>query len=95
VYVLGQAEEQATVVFKGREAVKFASQSAELNHLAVTGTTPQGQPISLDFWVDDNRKIIKMTVPSQGVEAFQEGFEPAAAVAASQPNERRIPEVRP
>jgi hypothetical protein len=84
VYVLGQAEEQATVVFKGRESVKFASQSAELNHLAVTGTTPQGQPISLDFWVDDNRKIIKMAVPSQGIEAFEEGFEPKAPVAASQ-----------
>ena len=47
---------------------------AELNHLAVTGTTPQGQPISLDFWVDDNRKLIKIAVPSQGVEAYQDGL---------------------
>ncbi len=62
---------------KGREQVEFAGRSAELNHLAVTGTTPQGQPISLDFWVDDHRKLIKMSVPSQGVEAYQEGFAPS------------------
>lgn len=83
IYVLGQAEEQAIVTFKGREQVEFASQSADLNHLAVSGTTPQGQPIRLDFWVDDSRKIIKMTVPSQGVEAYQDGFEPKAAVAVA------------
>jgi hypothetical protein len=79
VYVLGQAEVNATVVFKGRELVEFAGKSADLNHLSVSGSTPQGQPISLDFWVDDNRKLIKIAVPSQGVEAYQEGFEPAAA----------------
>jgi hypothetical protein len=84
VYVLGQAEVNASVVFKGRENVVFGPRSAELNHLAVTGTTPQGQPISLDFWVDDNRKLIKIAVPSQGVEAFQDGFEPKAPVAVSQ-----------
>jgi hypothetical protein len=76
VYVLGQAEVNATVIFKGREAVEFAGKSVELNHLAVTGSTPDGQPISLDFWVDNNRKLIKIAVPSQGVEAYQEGFEP-------------------
>lgn len=84
VYVLGQAEVNATVVYKGREHVDFASKSAELNHLAVSGSTPQGQPISIDFWVDDSRKLIKIAVPSQGVEAYQEGFEPAAQAAASQ-----------
>jgi hypothetical protein len=83
VYVLGQAEENASVVFEGRERVEFAGKTAELNHLAVTGTTPQGQPISLDFWVDDNRKLIKIAVPSQGVEAFQDGFEPKASAAVA------------
>jgi hypothetical protein len=85
VYVLGQAEVNATVIFKGREHVDFAGKSAELNHLAVSGSTPQGQPISLDFWVDDSRKLIKIAVPSQGVEAYQDGFEPAARAVASQP----------
>jgi hypothetical protein len=79
VYVLGQAEVNATVVFKGREHVDFAGKSAELNHLAINGSTPQGQPISLDFWVDDSRKLIKIAVPAQGVEAYQEGFEPVPA----------------
>jgi hypothetical protein len=84
VYVLTQAEVNATVLFQGRERVEFAGKSAELNHLTVTGTTPQGQAISLDFWVDDNRKLIKVAVPSQGVEAYQESFEPISRATASQ-----------
>ena len=84
VYVIGQAEVMASVVFKARERVEFASQTVELNHLNVSGTTPQGQPISMDFWVNDDRKIIKMSVPSQGVEAFQDGFEPKAPAAGTQ-----------
>jgi len=84
IYVLGQAEVNGTVVFKGREHVDFAGKSAELNHLTASGATPQGQPISLDFWVDDNRKLIKIAVPSQGVEAYQDGFEPVARTAAAQ-----------
>ncbi len=83
VYVIGQAEVNASVVFKGREQVEFAAKTAELNHLSVSGTTPQGQPISLDFWVDDNRKLIKIAVPSQGVEAYQDGFEPRARAAVA------------
>ena len=75
VYVLGQAEVPATVVFKGREPVEFANKTADLNHIAVNATTPQGQAISLDFWLDDSRKVIKIAVPSQGVEAYQDGFE--------------------
>ena len=75
VYVIGQAEVTATVVFKGREPVEFAGKTVELNHLKADGATPQGQKVSLDFWVDDNRKLIKLAVPSQGVEAYQEGFE--------------------
>jgi hypothetical protein len=83
LYVLGQAEVNATVVFKAREQVDFAGKSVELNHLAVTATTPQGTPIRLDFWVDDNRKLIKISVPSQGAEAYQEGFEPKATASQS------------
>jgi hypothetical protein len=93
VYVLGQAEVNATAVFKGREAVEFAGKTVDLNHLSVSGTTPQGQPIALDFWVDDSRKVIKMAVPSQGVEAYQEGFDrkaPAAVKGESKPgNDQR------
>jgi hypothetical protein len=76
VYVLGQAEVSATAVFKAREHIDFGGKSAELNHLAVSGSSPQGQPISLDLWVDDDRKLIKIAIPSQSVEAYQDGFEP-------------------
>jgi len=82
VYVIGQAEVTASVLFKGREPVEFAGKTADLIHLTVSGTTPQGQAISMDFWIDDARKIIKMAVPSQGVEAYQDGFEPKASPKA-------------
>lgn len=85
VYVLGQAEVTATVVFKGREPVEFADKTVDLNHLAVSGTTPQGQKISLDFWVDDSRKVIKLAVPSQGVEGYQEGYARKAPPPKSEP----------
>lgn len=75
IYILGQSEVPGTVVFKGRETVEFAGKTAELNHLTVSGTPPDGQPISLDFWVDDSRNLIKIAVPSRGVEVYQEGFD--------------------
>ena len=83
VYVLGQAEVSATVVSKGREPVEFADQSVALNRLNISATTPQGQPINLDFWVDDSRKLIKIAVPSQSVEAYQEGYGPQASSNAA------------
>jgi len=89
IYVLGQAEVPGTVVFKGREKVEFADKTVELNHLTVTGTPPDSQPNSqplvLDFWVDDNRKVIKIAVPSRGVEAYQEGFGRKAPPEAPKP----------
>lgn len=83
VYVLNQGEVPATVVFKGREPVEFANKTVELNHIVATGKTPQGQPMSLDFWVDDNRKLIKIAVPAQGVEGYQEGFDRKAPPEAA------------
>jgi hypothetical protein len=85
VYVIGQAEVTATVVFKGRESVEFAGKTAELNHINMTAQTPQGQPIALDFWLDDNRKVIKIAVPSQGVEAYQDGFDRKAPPEPAKP----------
>jgi hypothetical protein len=86
IYVLNQGEVPATVVFKGREPVEFASKTVELNHIVATGKTPQGQALSLDFWVDDNRKLIKIAVPSQGVEGYQDGFDRKAPPEAPKPD---------
>jgi hypothetical protein len=85
IYILGQAEVPGTVIFKGRETVEFASKTVELNHLTISGTPPDGQPISLDFWVDDNRKVIKIAVPARGVEGYQEGFERKAPPETPKP----------
>ncbi len=86
VYVLNQGEVPATVVFKGREPVEFAGgKTVELNHLTASGKTPQGQAIGLDFWVDDDRRMIKIAVPSMGVEGYQEGYDRKAPPAAPKP----------
>ena len=85
IYVLGRAEVPGTVVFKGRETVEFAGKTAELNHIVVSGTPPNGQPLSLDFWVDDNRKVIKIAVPSRGIEGYQDGFDRKAPPEAPKP----------
>jgi hypothetical protein len=82
IYVLNQGEVPATVVFKGKESVEFGGgKTEELNHITASGKTPQGQAVSLDFWVDDNRKVIKIAVPSMGVEAYQEGYDRKAPPA--------------
>lgn len=85
IYVLGQAEVVGTVVFKGRETVEFANKTADLNHITMDGKTPQGQAISLDFWLDDSRKVVKIAVPSQGVEAYQDGFDRKAPPETPKP----------
>jgi hypothetical protein len=85
IYILGQSEVPGTVIFKGRETVEFAGKTAELSHINISGTPPDGQPISLDFWLDDNRKVIKIAVPSRGVEAYQDGFDRKAPPEAPKP----------
>jgi hypothetical protein len=85
VYVLNQGEVPANVVFKGKEPVEFADKTVELNHISASGKTPQGQAIGLDFWVDDNRRLIKIAVPSMGVEGYQEGYDRKAPPAAAKP----------
>jgi hypothetical protein len=84
VYILGQGQVPATLIFKGRETVEFGGgKTAELNHINVSGSTPQGQPITVDFWVDDSRKVIKAAAPAQGVEAYQDGYTRKAAAGGS------------
>ena len=76
VYIIGKQEVTGQVTYKGRESVEFAGKTADLHHITASGTLPSGAPISLDFWVDDNHKLIKLAVPSQHVEAYQQGYEP-------------------
>jgi hypothetical protein len=82
VYVLGQAEVTATVTAKGSESVEFAGgKKADLSHYQVNAKTPQGQAETLDFWVDGARRLIKISVPTQNVEAYQDGYDPLPAPA--------------
>lgn len=85
-YIIGQVEVPVSVVFKGKETVEFADRKAELNHLAVSfPPSASAAPILVDFWVNDARKIVKVAVPAQSVEAYQDGFERKAPAPAAAP----------
>jgi len=85
VYIIGKAEVMGKVTYQGRESVEFADKTAELHHLVASGTLPSGQPITLELWLDDNHKIIKMTAPAQNIEAYQGGYDRKAPPAAATP----------
>jgi len=75
-YVLGQTEVPATVVFKGKEPVEFAAGKSDLNHFTLEfAPSATAQPIHADVWLDDSRKLIKIAVPGQNVEAYQQGYD--------------------
>ena len=83
-YVLGQGEAPLSVEYKGAEKVAFARGSEELDHFAATVTPPQGQPVTAEVWtLPGEGRIVKMTVPQQGVEVYQEGYEPSARTGSS------------
>jgi len=78
-YIIGQKEVPLTLIFKGRESVEFAEKTVELNHLSVSVSISEGQATKLELWVDDDRKLIKVIVPSQSAEAYQDGWSRKAA----------------
>jgi len=84
-FILGQAEAPLTVVSKGKDTVEFANKKVTLNHLFGSLAAPSG-PIEADFWIDDDRRIIKAIVPAQSVEVYQDGFERKAPPAAPKPD---------
>ncbi|HME08712.1 MAG TPA: hypothetical protein VKG25_16770 [Bryobacteraceae bacterium] len=89
IYVLGSAEVMAQVLYKGKEPVEFAGgKTADLHHLSVNVTPPQGSPTTLDFWLDDSRKIIKILVSSLSVEGYQEGYDRKAPDVPPAPHGR-------
>ena len=94
-YVIGQAEVPLTVTFQGKESVEFADKKAELNHLSASLPTPQGQVMKLEFWVTDDRKIIKIAVPTQGVEAYQDGWNRKAPPVVAKPDADATTEPKP
>ncbi len=83
-YIIGQAEVPLTAVYKGKEAVEFAGGKTEqLHHVNAAATTAQGQPVTLDFWINDARGIVKISVPSMKAEAYREGYDPKPVPAAA------------
>ena len=75
-YIIGQNEVPLTVTAKGKEAVEFDGKSEQLNHIAASLPLQEGKTTDIDFWINDAGKMIKAKVPSQNVEAYQEGYAP-------------------
>ena len=88
VYVIGSAEVMAEAVYQGKETVEFAGgKTADLQHVSVNVTPPQGSPTTLDFWLDDSRKIIKLAVSSLSVEGYQDGYDRKVADVPQVPHD--------
>lgn len=84
-YVLGQSEAPLTVIAKGKDKVEFANKTVSLNHISGSMSTPGGQSIAAEIWMDDDRKVIKAIVAAQNIEVYQEGFERKAPPVAKPP----------
>lgn len=86
-YIIGQAEVPVTVVSKGKEMVAFASdRKVNLNHFSMNFPPgPTAPPIDVDVWLTDERQIVKISVPAQNVEAYQDGYERKAPPPAATP----------
>ncbi len=83
-YILGQKETPLTVQFRGKESVRFAGREEDLNHLSATLEGLQGVPITAEVWIpDDGSRIVKLSVPSQNMDAYQQGYEPLPAAGAA------------
>ena len=87
VYIIGKAEVSGKVFYKGKEPVEFAGKTVDLHHITASGTLPSGTPITLEFWVDDDHRLIKMAVPTQNVEAYQEGYDRKPTPEPAKPKE--------
>jgi len=78
-YILGQGEAPLSVAYKGKENVAFADRGRELDHFTATVTSPHGQPVTAEVWtLPGEGRIVKIAAPQQGVEVYQEGYEPPA-----------------
>jgi hypothetical protein len=84
-YILGQAEAPLMVTSKGKEPVEFANKTVTLHHISGSMTLPGGQSIEAEIWMDDDRKVIKATVPGQSIEVYQDGFERKAPPVVKPP----------
>ena len=88
IYVIGSAEVMGQAVYQGKETVEFAGgKTVDLQHVTVNVTPPQGTPTTLDFWLDDSRKIIKLAVSSLSVEGYQDGYDRKVADVPQVPHD--------
>ena len=71
-YIVPQMEMTLKVEDKGRDSVDFKATQAELTKLFVN----LGGVVGINLWINDQKDILKLNIPMQGIEVFKEGYEP-------------------
>lgn len=72
-YIVPQMEIPISVEDKGKEEVDFKAGSFELRRFLVS----LGGALGVNVWVDENKELIKLSIPMQGIEVYREGYKPA------------------
>jgi len=71
-YIVPQMEMTVHIEDKGRDTVDFKAAQAELTKLFVS----LGGVVGVNLWINDDKDILKLNIPMQGIEVFKEGYEP-------------------
>lgn len=72
-YVAPQIELPVTVEDQGKEKVDFEAGSFQLEKLLVN----LGGVLGVNLWVNENKELVKLSIPLQGIEVYGQGYKPA------------------
>jgi len=91
VYVAGQAEIAVRVTASGSERIQTAGRSVSATRYELTLENPGG-PIQTEVWIDQDGRLLRFRVPSQGLEVAREDI---AAVSSrvetmGRPNDEQV-----
>jgi dienelactone hydrolase len=71
-YIVPQMEMTIQAEDKGKDSVSFKATEAELTKIFVS----LGGLVGVNLWINDDKDILKLNIPMQGIEVFKEGYEP-------------------
>ena len=72
-FMAPQIELPITAEYKGKEKVDFEAGSSELEKLLVN----LGGVLGVNLWLNEKKELVKLSIPLQGIEVYQQGFKPA------------------
>jgi alpha/beta superfamily hydrolase len=72
-YVAPQMELPVTVEDQGKEEVDFEAGSFQLGKFLVN----LGGVLGVNLWVNEKKELVKLSIPLQGIEVYEQGYKPA------------------